>query len=227
MKMLEYNSPEGKTNPTNPFRVAVSEQQSTDVVQSDTTMLETNRDTDLEKVNRLGEQTKKDPDPYLITRAGLGKLLYIQLCDGDSIVKQYFSVISMGFGRLIDAWRNIWKEGFLVNLVAMVYGGAHLATWNNKFPTKVESWLWKGSAIITAVSVGFFVLALSLGSILKKFGQGGRFFRWFCGVGLGLGLVPVLFARVFIFIECFITLRKIPENSYQTVAWAETWPKFG
>lgn len=88
--------------------------------------------------------------------------------------------------------------------------------------------------MLTAVSMGFFVLSLYFGAFLKRAtgetdinDKINRGFRMFCGISLGVGIVPVVFARIFLFVECFIVLRGVPRETYDTIVWAGALPGFG
>jgi len=76
--------------------------------------------------------------------------------------------------------------------------------------------------------MGALVLSLFIGVLLKNILSGNKELRclltklW--GIGCGLALIPVLFARVFLLVECFIALRELPADAYYSVAWTETWP---
>ena len=173
-------------------------------------------------------QTGTANDGYLITRSGLGKLLYIQLCEKRNFFSEYFIIMSILFQRLLNARERIWKEGVALTLIGLVYGVAHLSTWNNRFPTNLELWMWRSCVIFTAGSMGAFVLSIYLKGFLSTFQHQklNHYYSIACSVCVGLGLFPVLIARMFLLVECFIVLRRIPADTYQTVAWTETWPHF-
>jgi len=197
-------------NPTNPFQV-------------------TNPFTDEESQRTSAAQTTDSSgshyDGYLITRSGLGKLLYIQLCEKRSLFSEYFKIMSIASRRLGEAGVKIRKEGLALTLIALVYGGAHLSTWNNEFPSEFEKQMWQYGSMLTAVSMGLFALSLYIGSLLRVFTKRlAKDYSKVWGFCVGFGLIPVLFARLFLLVECFLSLRGLPADSYKTVAWAETWP---
>ncbi|KAJ4294115.1 hypothetical protein N0V90_007805 [Kalmusia sp. IMI 367209] len=157
---------------------------------------------------------------YLTSRAGLGKLLYIDLF-GDDLFKtrSYFKALGNGYGRLWRSRAKLWREAVAISLVGLVYGGVHLAAWRNRFPTEAEQMLWRVAAAITAVGWSGFVLSLWLGRqpLLRKM----------CGVLFGICVVPCLFVRVYLLVESFISLRMLPKKSYDINVWAELWPHAG
>jgi hypothetical protein len=54
-----------------------------------------------------------------------------------------------------------------------------------------------------------------------------RFYRGFVGITFGLGIFIVLVARLFLVVESFIALRKVPKDSYDSIPWADMWPHLG
>jgi succinate dehydrogenase hydrophobic anchor subunit len=181
-------------------------------------------------------------DMYRTSRAGLGKLMYRQLCNsrspsrnpkGDNIIMK----MTRAYKRLIDARRILWKEGLGLAAAGLCYGGAHLAAWHTMFTSEVEMWMWRVSSMVTAVAAGGLVLELFIGAIIgetetiiQEAGRGHRlrkWFRYFCGFSIVGGLFPVLVARGFLFVESFISLRSLSEEAFCSVRWVETLPHFG
>ena len=127
-----------------------------------------------------------------------------------------------------DSDRNtlVWTLWFLCSL----YGGIHLALWNYDFPTRVESRLWR----ISAVALGSApILLLLLGwsqsrslQVPKRFIRKARFekktkqsisdgFRYGLILMCGAAAPLYIFARIFIVVESFISLRHVPIGVYE------------
>ncbi|KAI5805990.1 hypothetical protein EDC01DRAFT_785974 [Geopyxis carbonaria] len=126
--------------------------------------------------NPLYAGRKKD-EAWTQPRAGLGKIFYHQLFFNESEGKvvspfvsfqEYFKIIAKAYARIIDSKNTIWKEGLMLTGVGVVYGGVHLATWNNHFANEYEAWGWRICSIITAVSVGGFLLQIWVGGLCFK-----------------------------------------------------------
>lgn len=157
---------------------------------------------------------------YLTSRAGLGKLLYIDLFGDDLFTtKSYFETLGNGYGRLWSSRKKLWREAVAISFVGLIYGGLHLAAWRNQFPTEVEQMLWRVAAAITAIGWSGFVCSLWLGRR--------PFFRYICGVLFGICLIPCLFVRVYLFLESFISLRKLEKKAYDINVWSQLWPHAG
>ena len=117
------------------------------------------------------------PSKYVTTRAGLGKLMSVQLFHNDreanNKADKYFNAIGMGVARALQARETLGWELAILCIVGLAYGGGHLATWNNTFPSTVEKWMWKGCALVTAIAVGAPIHVPQHDLILLG--------RWFCG----------------------------------------------
>lgn len=71
---------------------------------------------------------------YLTSRAGLGKLIYLELSDGKNVLKAYFQVIEFAYRALWASRKRIRREAIAISAVGLIYGGVHCAAWNNRFP---------------------------------------------------------------------------------------------
>ena len=102
-------------------------------------------------------------------------------------------------------------------ILPLIYGGVHLSAWNHLFPTSIEHVLWRvsGIGIIAAfplyiliscfqlVDTGVTVLIRPL--ILLEFAF------YFC-------------RRVFLVVEAFASLRRVPLGVYAAVPWVQSIP---
>ena len=135
-----------------------------------------------------------------------------------------------------DWSKLVWTLWFLCSL----YGGIHLALWNYEFPTRVESRLWR----ISAVALGSApILLLLLGwsqsrsyDYVKRFIRKFRFIKraWENNLdGIRYGLILMggaaalfyTFARIYIVVESFISLRHVPIGVYEGgLGWSKYIP---
>jgi hypothetical protein len=117
----------------------------------------------------------------------------------------------------------------------IIYGGIHLSVWTSEFPTAVESWLWKIASIGVAVTLSV-LFAVGLGmkislEIMKAAvevscrPQSKRKWR-----AVGEGIYPYIgyvaiafyaFARVYLVVESFVSLRRVPVGVYLTPSWLQ------
>ena len=152
--------------------------------------------------------------------------------------------------HLLLAWRCWNMDGELPEkgqrrflstlwLLASLYGGIHLALWNYNFPTPVESLLWRiSAAMLTSAPVLLlfaFTWGLLLDWLLKIFPRSYNHVvrdSWVDGVTFYMSLVPAaaatllyIFARIFIVVESFISLRHVPIGVYEGgLGWSKYIP---
>lgn len=193
---------------------------------------------------------------HLTRRARLGKLLFRQLWDWDKHQElrgggffQKFKILPLVYEALWNGG-GFWVEELALTLVGFVYGGLHLAAWDYTFPTNAEQTLWKIASVLTAGSVlGFFstIIVGFWGRWVWKFWRqtdkkgGPEIVKWllklgevlsaifiliFC-VGFCLAFIPCILARLYLLIESFIAMRKLPVGSYDVVYWSRFLPQLG
>lgn len=165
------------------------------------------------------------PDPYLTSRAGLGKLMYLYLSDEKNVLREYFEVIGFAYQTLWASRKRIWREGLSISVVGLFYGGVHLAAWNYQFPTPAEQILWQVSALATAIAASTFVLSLWLSVFVTK--NNSKWVGKICGFVFGIGVFPCLVFRVYLIFESFFALRRLPIGSYDIAKWVNMWPHVG
>ena len=112
----------------------------------------------------------------------------------------------------------------LLVALPLLYGGAHVAAWNSHFPTEVEGELWRVCAMIATCYV---TIALLLSFLIKALSSRVGVVEESVGDCCLLGLLLLFFcARVFLTVESFLSLRSLPQGSFQTVSWSNYWPHF-
>ena len=147
--------------------------------------------------------------------------------------------------------KKLWDEGeerMLLTLWSLgsLYGGIHLALWNYDFPTHVECLMWRISAATLASAPVILVLLALLAvteDVLTKWcrkiflGNGGLTLskRFKAVVDFAMEMIfastsvlPVplyIFARIFIVVESFISLRHVPIGVYEGgLGWSKYIP---
>ena len=205
----------------------------------------------LERLTFESSVAETDPSrisisPFLTSRSGLGKLMYRNLCGhsnaqsvapATSFFTMYFHLLSTAYSRLWKGRKNVNREGLAISFVGLVYGGVHLAAWNNEFPTFAEQLLWKIAAAITAAAWSVFVISLWLSVLLdadivvrtdaeskRRQRLVKRVFSSACGAFFGVAVIPVLLVRLYLLVESFASLRLLPKGSYELLQWSEAWP---
>ncbi|KAI5846659.1 hypothetical protein BZA05DRAFT_406211 [Tricharina praecox] len=92
--------------------------------------------------------------------------MYQQLSNGRNVFLS-FTALGRAFDRIIRGRANLVWEGALLCTVGLIYGGVHLATWNNYFVSAFERHAWRACSIVTAVAVLGFVLELCIGALIR------------------------------------------------------------
>jgi hypothetical protein len=122
---------------------------------------------------------------------------------------------------------------FWLMLIAlpMVYGSVHLTAWNFDFPSRVEQIMWRVACIIIAGGIPGSCMAFAIVPALVRVGDcifGEDLLEKIQDLALALsalGLVALYFgARLFVIVESFISIRRLPLGVFVTVPWANYIP---
>lgn len=128
-------------------------------------------------------------------------------------------------------------QGHLMGLVlwnaSTLYGAIHLAGWNEIFPTAIESWFWKMSAV-------YIIFSGLLWSSLNLLGHvsGRMWWYWYEILAGGvrrrshvviymlcfIGGTLYVIARTYLVVEAFVSVRALPASAYQSPSWVLTVP---
>lgn len=156
-----------------------------------------------------------------------------------SFSKQISQIQGSYLGTLAKRSRNAKANSKLsyfssLGILPIIYGGIHLAAWNFDFPSQVESLLWKVSSfiIIGLAPVAFLLLLLFLAfeeySTNWPFSPVINFITFSFFISLLflviLGSLLYTFARIFLVVESFISLRHVPIGVYAAVPWVQNIP---
>jgi hypothetical protein len=131
-----------------------------------------------------------------------------------------------------------------------LYGGLHAAAWHSFFPTEVEKWFWRVSSMVIAASGLLFAYGMvsnrlwisifpsayrpsvrwaarALEWVMELLSLDGSDFvpmtRFGVRVYTSLGACCVI-SRLYLVVESFISLRKVPVEVYQTPDWTQWIP---
>lgn len=123
--------------------------------------------------------------------------------------------------------------GMAVWFASMAFGGIHVAAWNEYFPSKVEAWLWQCSAIYILWSGLLWLLINLLARISKPFYDYWDRIRSHQAPFVKSTLLAIVcffcgclyaFARMYLVMEAFISIRKLPVSAYQMPDWTQAIP---
>lgn len=123
--------------------------------------------------------------------------------------------------------------GMVLWFASMMFGAVNAAAWDCYFPSETEAWMWRISALyITASGL--------LWLIVNMLSQCSRVVWWYwydillyqkhwlhyvCwGTICAICGLAYLFARLYLVVEAFISLRSLPVASYTTPRWSNMIP---
>lgn len=113
----------------------------------------------------------------------------------------------------------------LLSFLNIFYGAAHASAWNSHFPTLLERWMWRISCFVLLLPAIVTTIKLITQKMPNKWHV-----DYYMSKAVQILLHPVLLvyfsARIYVVVESFISLRNLPEGSYDTVDLSLYWPHF-
>jgi len=110
------------------------------------------------------------------------------------------------------------------SIVGILFGGIHCIAWFFPFPSIIEEYIWRASAVaITAIPVFFFIEFL----INKRISDKSRFkglFKLFQHSMAFFCIVVYLVARIALLVVPFLVLRSLPPGSLSAIKWSSFIP---
>lgn len=123
--------------------------------------------------------------------------------------------------------------GMVLWFVSIGFGAVHVCAWNEFFPTVYEQVLWRASGLFISGSGALWLL---IHLLAHKYKGVDRYWErvlnneasWFSYAVLGV-LCTVcgfcyVFARLFLVVEAFISIRSLPADAYDTPSWTSLIP---
>ena len=185
-----------------------------------------------EWIFRDSKDTRRGADRYLQAREA-GFALKV------NNIGVFFTWDDIELSELVDTVLDKWELALLALTLPIVYGGIHLSVWNFEFPTAAERLIWRIASIGIATTLPVllftgFCLALLLhlrfirglaGAVTRRHYN----YWWEPGDKIFLYVIGVFMfwyslARVYIVVEAFFSLRRVPIGVYWTPAWLQMIP---
>ena len=125
--------------------------------------------------------------------------------------------------------------GAVLWFASMAFGGVHAAAWDAYFPSPVEAWMWRCSALYISFSGLLWLAANMLAQFSRRI-----WWYWYellmhqvhwinyaiWGTVCTICGSAYIFARLFLVVEAFISLRALPIAAYSTPNWTLSIPHF-
>ncbi|KAF8892765.1 hypothetical protein CPB85DRAFT_1200416, partial [Mucidula mucida] len=113
----------------------------------------------------------------------------------------------------------------------VVFGGLHCLAWNSPFPTLLESFLWRTSALMVTILPALYPCIYIPLQRYHAVGQDASFSIFLLRITTIIRphfFIPFLyvFARLSLVTLSFTALRDLPPSAYQTVQWTSFIPHF-
>lgn len=127
------------------------------------------------------------------------------------------------------SYDNYVSDGYhLAVLLSAAYGGIHMSAWNATFPTRFELQAWRACCLFLAVGpITTFPVSLLATYLDEAHSRGESEVNWACMSSYAMTSILVLLhccAKVFIVVESFISLRRVPIGVYWTPMWLQLTP---
>jgi hypothetical protein len=127
------------------------------------------------------------------------------------------------------------------NTIGILYGGIHLLAWNAPFHSKHEQILWRTSGILVTRTLvvllflfrGFINIVSCLLSGSRKGKERASPYQrssvatWLGIILLWASVIVYAFARLYLVLECLISLPFVPAEVYVQPPWSRYIPHFG
>lgn len=126
--------------------------------------------------------------------------------------------------------------GMIMWCATTVYGAIHMAGWNEKFPTVIESWFWRASSSYIIFSGLLWSFLNFLGHVASPVwlywydfldGTVRKWSRNLIYLLAFIGGTLYFVARTYVVVEAFVSLRALPASAYASPDWILTVPHIG
>ncbi|EMD31008.1 hypothetical protein CERSUDRAFT_60635 [Gelatoporia subvermispora B] len=118
----------------------------------------------------------------------------------------------------VDLDVDLYNVGVMTTCVmCTLFGSWHCIAWNSYFPTDVEHLLWRIASILSALPAIPYIVGEIVSKRSSTFHRIGNMIKW-------TGYLLYIFARGFLLVEMFLSLRRMPDGVFQTVQWTNFIP---
>ena len=116
-------------------------------------------------------------------------------------------------------------------IAGCLYGGLHLLAWDAPFVSRAEKVVWRFSGTFIASSGPALILGRCLHSFLDRVpswiashASARRIDRNLAYASNTVFIVAYVLARIYLVLECFLQLARLPQSTYQQPSWSQYFP---
>ncbi|OCK85225.1 hypothetical protein K432DRAFT_318689 [Lepidopterella palustris CBS 459.81] len=119
-------------------------------------------------------------------------------------------------------WPRLSQRGLTPSftIAGLIYGGLHLTVWYYEFAKHSEEVLWRVSSMAITVSGIIMIFTDLINSMDRTLPS------LFASAIWCLFILLYAFARIFLLVECFLSIRHLPESVYVVPKWSQYFPHF-
>lgn len=115
--------------------------------------------------------------------------------------------------------------GGLLLLCPAIFGAIHIASWNIKFLSNVEQWLWRASTLYCSTAGLIFLLGVLFLQLCEDhFWVGRAMADVIIRSMMVVTTLIYIIVRLFMIVEVFLSLRALPASAYESVQWSSFVP---
>lgn len=140
---------------------------------------------------------------------------------------------------------GVSQDAFFLLTIVMAYTSIHFIAWDFHFPTQIEQTLWRVNCIIMITAAFIFFLCslidwerwylklfprtsmqITSGRGMEMKGPKTMWWTYLRVFVMPAATVIYTAARVYIAVECFVSLRSLPTGAFDSVQWSNFIPHF-
>lgn len=123
-----------------------------------------------------------------------------------------------------------WLLNLFLLLVSLIFGAIYVAAWNISFPTCTERLVWRiCSIMLFSLVVAYWSVDVGVELHQRRKKRLGIEKKAVTPVMIALfAVIATIYVtiRIYILIEPFVSLRKLPANAFETIDWVSIIPHF-
>ena len=120
-----------------------------------------------------------------------------------------------------------WPLLYGFTIAGCLYGGLHLLAWDAPFVSRAEQVVWRISGTLIASSGPALILTRPLDRVPPWIASHALARRIYGTPAYALApffIAAYVLARIYLVLECFLQLARLPQSSYQQPSWSQYFP---